>query len=200
MECSAWRDDGTGSGIVVVDGNTGKVLWTRDYIPGMTHYKEARTYFTGGLLWVQEQTSKQPLTIQVLGLDPRTGVQRKAVGTRGMHCSTPVATERYFIAPEMEFTDWQTGQQSRARMARHSCRLPYVPANGLLYTFPLQCECYPILRGYMGLAQTPPARDTGTPRLRPGRRSQKPQSPLPRGLTTGRCTATMFSAAAAPRW
>ena len=168
LECSAFRDDGTGAGIVVLAGDTGAVLWTRNYIPGMTHYKEARTFFANGLLWVEEQTSKKPMTIKVLGLDPRTGAQRKAVGTRGLHCSTPVATDRYFIAPEMEFTDWKTGKQTTGRMARHSCRLPFVPANGLLNTFPLQCECYPILRGYMGLAQTLPARDPGTPRLQKG--------------------------------
>jgi len=168
LECSAFRDDGTGAGIVVLDGNTGKVLWTRNYVPGMTHYKEARTWFTGGLLWVQQQITKIPPLIHVLGLDPRTGNRRKVVGTRGLHCSTPVATDRFFIAPELEFTDWQTGEQTRARMVRHSCRLPFVPANGLLYAFPVQCECYPILRGYIGLAQTPRARDTGAPRLQQG--------------------------------
>ncbi|MCX6906923.1 MAG: PQQ-binding-like beta-propeller repeat protein [Verrucomicrobia bacterium] len=168
IECSAWADDGAGSGIVVFAGDTGKVLWTRNYIPGMTHYKEARCFFVNSLLWVEEEVSKKPKVVKVLGLDPQTGAQRKAVGTRGLHCSTPVATERYFIAPEMEFTDWKTGQQTRGRMARHSCRLPFTPANGLLYTFPIQCQCYPILRGYMGLAQTPTARDAGTPRLQPG--------------------------------
>ena len=168
IECNAWADDGAGSGIVVFSGDTGKVLWTRNYIPGMTHYKEARTFFVKGLLWVEEEVSKRPKVIQVLGLDPQTGAQRKAVGTRGLHCSTPVATTQFFIAPEMEFTDWNTGQQTRGRMARHSCRLPIIPANGLLYTFPLQCQCFPMLRGYMGLAQTPPPRDAGTPRLQPG--------------------------------
>ncbi|MFA7005308.1 MAG: PQQ-binding-like beta-propeller repeat protein [Verrucomicrobiia bacterium] len=168
IECSAWADDGTGSGIVVFAGDSGKVLWTRNYIPGMTHYKEARTFFVNGLLWVEEEVSKKPRVVKVLGLDPKTGAQRKAIGTRGLHCSTPVATERFFIAPEMEFTDWKTGQQTRGRMARHSCRLPFTPANGLLYTFPVQCECYPMLRGYMGLAQTPRARDASPPRLQPG--------------------------------
>jgi outer membrane protein assembly factor BamB len=168
IECSAWADDGAGSGIVVFAGDSGKVLWTRDYIPGLTHYKEARCVFVNGLLWVEEEVSKKPKVVKVLGLDPRTGAQRKAVGTRGLHCSTPVATERYFIAPEMEFTDWKTGRQTRGRMVRHSCRLPFTPANGLLYTFPVQCQCYPMLRGYMGLAQTPPARDAGTPRLQRG--------------------------------
>ncbi len=134
----------------------------------MTHYKEARVWFTGGLLWVQQQITGKPPLIHVIGLDPRSGDKRKLVGTRGMHCSTPVATDRFFIAPEMEFTDWQTGKQSCARMVRHSCRLPFIPANGLLNSFPLQCECYPLLRGYIGLAQTPRARDTGAPRLQPG--------------------------------
>lgn len=36
-------------------------------------------------------------------------------------------------------------------MFKSACRLPFIPANGLLYTFPVQCECFPMLRGYMGM-------------------------------------------------
>ena len=168
LEASAWADHGDGSGLLVLAGDSGRVLWQRDYIPGMTHYKEARSFFEGGLLWVQEQVSKKPMVVKFLGLHPRTGLKRREVGTCGLHCSPPVATQRFFIAPEMEFTDIKTGTQTRGRMTRHSCRNPYVPANGLLYTFPVQCECFPMLRGYMALAQTPPARNPQPLRLQRG--------------------------------
>jgi hypothetical protein len=75
--------------------------------------------------------------------------------SRGKHCSSPVATGKYFIAPECDFTDLESGERTRARMFKSACRLPFIPANGLLYTFPVQCECFPMLRGYMGMSSTP---------------------------------------------
>jgi outer membrane protein assembly factor BamB len=149
LEKSTLRDDPIGCGIKVYRASDGELLWTRDYKPDMTHYREARAYFAQGLLWLMVE--KEGL----LGLDPQTGSQRRQWGTRGKHCATPVATERFFMAPECEFTDLGDGSQTRARMFKSACRLPFVPANGLLYTFPVQCECYPMLRGYMGLASGP---------------------------------------------
>ncbi len=168
LERSTWRDDGAGSGIVVLSGKTGKILWTRDYLPGMTHFRESRVFFAEGLLWLEIETQQKPVVIKSVGFDPLTGEQRKEWPTRGLHCSVPVATEHYLITAELEFTDLASGARNRARMVKSACRLPFVPANGLLYTFPVQCECFPMLRGYMGLAQTPSARDPGTPRLQKG--------------------------------
>jgi outer membrane protein assembly factor BamB len=99
LEKSTLRDDAIGCGIKVYSTGTGELLWTRDYKPDMTHYKEARAYFAQGLLWLPVE--KEGL----LGLDPRTGSQRRQWTTRGKHCASPVATERFFLAPECEATD-----------------------------------------------------------------------------------------------
>jgi len=170
LEKSTFRDDPVGCGIKVYDTKSGEVVWTRDYKPDMTHYREARAYFARGLLWIQIDRD------QLLGLDPKSGSERQSWKSRGKHCATPVASERFFMAPECEFTDLETGQQSRARMFKSACRLPFIPANGLLYTFPVQCECWPMLRGYMALSSGAPASLAAGPRRESG--AAPPAEPL----------------------
>jgi outer membrane protein assembly factor BamB len=148
VERATWKDDPAGCGVLVFSGKDGRLLWAKDYEPDMSHYQEARAFFIGGLLWLQMKGNR------IVAFDPLTGKEVKKWTSRGKHCSAPVASVRYFIAAECEFTDLETGQQSRARMFRAACRNPFVPANGLLNTFPVQCECFPMLRGYMGLGPT----------------------------------------------
>jgi outer membrane protein assembly factor BamB len=150
LERASWNDLAPGNGITVLSGETGALLWKKDHKPGMSHYQETRAFFANGLLWMEMDKSKCG------GFDPKTGAEMKLWSSRGQHCAVPVATERFFIAPELEFTNLETGQQSRARMVKSACRISFVPANGLLYTFPVQCECFPMLRGYMGLSSAPP--------------------------------------------
>lgn len=162
VERATWKDDPAGCGVLVYSGKDGRPLWAKDYEPDMSHYQEARAFFIGGLLWLQMKGSK------IVAFDPLTGKEVKKWSSRGKHCSAPVASVRYFIAAECEFTDLETGQQSRARMFRAACRNPFVPANGLLNTFPVQCECFPMLRGYMGLGPTLRPASPQAPLLRPG--------------------------------
>jgi len=172
LEKSTLRDDPVGCGIKVYSTKDGELLWTRDYKPDMTHFREARAYFAQGLLWLPAE--KEGL----LGLEPKNGSERKQWGTRGKHCATPVATERFFLAPECEFTDLADGTQTRARMFKSACRQPFIPANGLLYTFPVQCECFPMLRGTMGLSSEKPAEIAAGPRLEKGASSPAPAALL----------------------
>ena len=163
LEKSTLRDDGSGCGIRVYGADDGTLRWSRDYAPDMTHYREARAYFAKGMLWIQADKDK------LVGLDPKTGSERQAWESRGKHCASPVATERFFMAPESEFSDFDTGARTRSRIFKSACRLPFIPANGLLYTFPVQCECFPMLRGYMALAATPPPTSLASlPRLTTG--------------------------------
>jgi len=153
LEKSTWRDDPDGCGVLAYAAQDGRLLWRKDYKTDQTHYQEARAFFARGLLWLQVRRD------HVAGFDPMTGAARELWPSRGKHCATPVATERFFIAPECDFTDLETGDHTRARMFKSACRLPFIPGNGLLYTFPVQCECYPMLRGYMAMASdAPPAR------------------------------------------
>jgi len=172
LEKSTLRDDPVGCGIKVYGTKDGELLWTRDYKPDMTHYREARAYFAQDLLWLPAE--KEGL----LGLDPKTGSERKQWITRGKHCATPVATERFFLAPECEFTDLADGTQTRARMFKSACRQPFIPANGLLYTFPVQCECFPMLRGTMGLSSEKPSEIAAGPRLEKGAPASAPAALL----------------------
>lgn len=164
LERATWRDDPEGCGIRAYRAEDGKTLWEREYSPNMTHYQEARSFFAGGLLWLNVEEAKKSFLVAV---DPKTGEERRRFkGNGGEHCAPPLATERFFIAPECNFTDLQSGKQTVARMVKAACRLPFVPANGLLYSFPVQCECFPMLRGYMGLASTGAAGEEG-PLLKP---------------------------------
>ena len=162
LEKSSWRDDPEGCGLLAYSGKNGRLLWSKDYRPDQTHWQEARSFFARGRLWLQMAEDR------VVGFGPQTGKQKEVYGSQGKHCATPVATERFFIAPECEFTDLASGKRSRARMFKSACRLPFIPANGLLYSFPVQCECYPMLRGYMGLTSVPPPRSARLPRLETG--------------------------------
>lgn len=159
LEKSTWRDDPEGCGILVYSGKDGRLLWHKDYRTDQTHYQEARSFFARGLVWLQMQKSR------IAGFDPLTGKQKQSYTSRSKHCATPVATEQYFIAPECEFTDLTSGKLTRARMFKSACRLPFIPANGLLYSFPVQCECYPMLRGYMALSHEPVPQPDKTKRL-----------------------------------
>ncbi len=51
-EVSTLRDDKVGNAIHVVSAADGSVLWSRDFVPGMNHAKQARAMFVGDLLWV----------------------------------------------------------------------------------------------------------------------------------------------------
>lgn len=168
LEKATLRDDPIGCSLIVLSAEDGRTLWKKDLAPRMTHYQETRAFFAQGLLWVNAVEPRGP---QLLGPDPRTGEKRRHLwGAGGGHCAPPVATQKYFIAPECNFTDLETGERALARMVKGACRIPFVPANGVLYTFPVQCECYPMLRGYMALAANPAPRPEPAPLLRPARR------------------------------
>lgn len=175
LEKATLRDDPIGCGLIVLSAEDGRTLWKKDLAPRMTHYQETRAFFAQGLLWVNAVEARGP---QLVGLDPRTGEKRQHLwGAGGAHCAPPVATRKYFIAPECNFTDFETGERAVARMVKGACRLPFVPAHGLLYTFPVQCECYPMLRGYMALAADPLPKEEPAPLLRPARRGAAPAAP-----------------------
>ncbi len=54
----------------------------------------------------------------------------------------------------MDFMDLQTEEYEHFVAARNSCRTAgALPANGMVYTFPHGCACYPLLRGFLGLAE-----------------------------------------------
>jgi outer membrane protein assembly factor BamB len=128
----------------------GKELWNLDYKPPMGHRFQARALFLGHDLWIHKEGFTQ--------LDPQTGKKVKSVPGGGGHCFPAIATTRYLIHGESNFTDVATGKMEANRITKGACAEdPYTPANGLLYTIPKNCICFPMLEGYMALAPAPAA-------------------------------------------
>ena len=86
------------------------------------------------------------------GYDFRTGQRQRSIEvpnamSPGHHlrCYRSKATERFIIYPKRgaEFLDLQGDAHRRHDWLRGSCQYGILPCNGLLYTPPDQCFCYP---------------------------------------------------------
>ena len=79
----------------------------------------------------------------------------------------PVATPKYMFSGVLDLTDLKTGSLMVNPITKANCSREngWVPANGLIYTTPKHCTCWPILRGYVALAARAraPDRDVGRP-------------------------------------
>ena len=65
-----------------------------------------------------------------------------------------------FMGGSMDFADLVTGDYEHFEAARNSCaQASMLPANGLLYTFPHACGCYPMHRGFLRLTSNTDAAD-----------------------------------------
>jgi outer membrane protein assembly factor BamB len=99
---------------------------------------------------------------------PAEVFQSNFAGDRGWgHCYPPVLTEKYYINGQLHFTDLYSRTQSSNVITRGAChvlRSGYVPANGMIYTFPKHCVCFPMLNGNIALAsETAPAPEESHP-------------------------------------
>jgi outer membrane protein assembly factor BamB len=147
FEVSTLADKREGNAIHVVSLADGRTLWDRRYVPGMSHWKQSRAMFIGDTLWIIEG-------LRCVGLDPHTGGQRRTFPAGLCHCFPPVATSRFMFSGEMSLTDLATGAIDAQHITKASCGRDggWVPANGLIYTGPKHCVCWPMLRGYTALA------------------------------------------------
>ncbi len=149
FESSTLADDGKGCTVYGFSAKDGRKLWDYAYVPSMAHKKTARVYFSNGLFWAGTQSG-------AVGLDPQTGKDTKRHNGIGRgHCFPPVATTRFYIHGELDFTDFQSGQRYYSRIQKGACGIGFRPANGLLYTFPSHCICFPMLKGTNALAPAP---------------------------------------------
>lgn len=151
-EISTFKDDEPDNGIHVLSARDGALLWSRTFIPGMNHAKQARAMFVGDMVWLLEKGRK------CVGLDAWSGEAKRTHRAGLCHCFPPVATRRYLISGEMELTDLETGAYDANRLTKQACgrESGVVPANGLIYVFPKHCVCWPMLRGYGALATAAP--------------------------------------------
>jgi outer membrane protein assembly factor BamB len=169
-EESSLNDHDAGNALHILDANSGKLLWEKAFPPGMNHNRQARAMFLGEDLWIlhggrvntKDPRKQKRLPIQVSALDPYTGETRVTHPAGLAHCFPPVATANYILAGVMDLTDLKTGELIINPVTKANCSREggWVPANGLIYTTPKHCTCWPMLRGYTALAPKRPGDDS----------------------------------------
>lgn len=166
FECSSFSDHDAGNGIHIVSVENGDSKWDKNFAPGMNHRRQARAMYLDSGLWIlhggktntvtKEDTKRLP--IEVSSLDPLTGEATKTFDAGLAHCFPPVATPYYMFAGVLDMTDLQSGKVVANRITKANCSQEngWVPANGLVYTTPKHCTCWPMLRGYVSMASKSP--------------------------------------------
>jgi len=161
-EESSLSDHDAGNALHLLSSENGQLAWEKNFAPGMNHKRQARAMFSDGDLWIlhggkentttKESTTRSP--IQVSALDPKTGKVLRTHPAGLAHCFPPVATPRYVFAGVLDMTDMKTGNTIANRITKANCSREngWVPANGLIYTTPKHCTCWPMLRGYVAMA------------------------------------------------
>ncbi|MBT7161298.1 MAG: PQQ-binding-like beta-propeller repeat protein [Victivallales bacterium] len=146
FEVSKFSDFREGSMICAVSAKDGAFLWSHKFLPS-GHYSQARVVYAKGLAWVSNGRKAE-------GLDLRTGEVRQTFKAGSGHCFPPVATQRYFLAGEMSFTDLTTGKTDTNRITKGACDryAGFMPANGLTYVAPKWCVCWPMVKGFVAMA------------------------------------------------
>jgi len=153
----------------VLDADTGRRLWSRKI-------KTGYVYCIGGVVWyIANWKEGEKKEYGWVGLDAATGKEtrrlssyvKEAITHHWTRCSGTNATLRYLITGNtMDFLDVRTGQHLRSMAARSSCHFGVRVANGMVYTFPVDCGCFKSLRGVLGMApQEKPAPAPSVPPL-----------------------------------
>ena len=146
--------------IYAMSAKDGTFLWTRLYTV-YAHGEGFLDFFRlDGQIWVRgEQTmdpkiGKKTKNPNWSGFDPRTGNTIRMIPIKGYPkgCAPDTATARYLICGKNTFFDFRTGEKIDIRSGRSVCGIGWMPANGMLYTFPTDCRCAPYLRGDMAMA------------------------------------------------
>ncbi|MHC4504119.1 MAG: outer membrane protein assembly factor BamB family protein, partial [Planctomycetota bacterium] len=133
----------TGGQARVLSAGDGRQLWERKG-RFATFRGKPDVFVAAGLLWLGSNTST--------GLDVRTGAVRKRLKTTdlftpGHHtrCYRARATDSFLLWSKrgVEFMDLEGGNHRKHDWVRGTCRYGVLPANGLLYTSPTPCFCFP---------------------------------------------------------
>lgn len=172
-EVSSFSDFDSETGIHLVDAENGQLQWEKLYSPGMNHARQARALFIGDNLWIQQggkvdypdrETKVKFQPVEVTSLDPETGETRQTLAAGLGHCAPPVATVNMMFSGVVEITDLQTGEMMVNSITKSNCSREngFIPANGLIYSTPKHCTCWPMLRGYVAMAPDHPEVSAGT--------------------------------------
>ena len=145
---------------VVIAAKTGEEIQRMRGLGTSARHGEFRTAFWHKERMIAEAHSREGLSLAVYKLDdfskPAEVFKANYVGDRGFgHCYPPVLTDRFYINGQLNFTDLETHKQVSNQITRGACntaRPGYIPAYGMIYTFPKHCLCFPMLDGNVCLA------------------------------------------------
>jgi len=135
--------------LTALDADTGKLLWTAEHPP--SGYSSPEDLFViGDAVWYGG-VSNGGLPGEFFGRRIDTGELEHSfkadVSTYWFHhrCYRGKATEKYIMVARTgtEFIDPSTGHWQIHHWVRGGCMYGVMPANGMLYTPPHACACYP---------------------------------------------------------
>lgn len=146
----------------VLSAKDGSLRWSYQYpLIGHGGGPLNNNLFSGGLIWVHRD---DPLSWQ--GHDPATGEVKKVFkysgypGGRLRHgCYKDRASANYLLSITSSLVDWKNLKHAGVPAIRGTCHIGFMPANGLLYTAPQACMCYPHLKGYVAVSPAEPVAD-----------------------------------------
>ena len=146
--------------MVVLSARSGEEVGRVARLGSSARHGEFRRAFWYKQHLLTEAVSREGLGIAMFRLydftKPAELFRANYAGDRGFgHCYPPVLTDRFYINGQLHFTDLATRKQVANPITRGSCntsRAGYLPANGMIYTFPKHCICFPMLEGNVCLA------------------------------------------------
>lgn len=154
-----------------LDCETGRQLWTSEH-PNSGYQSPQDLIVMKDLVWCAPLTQGKD-TGQFTGRDPKTGEVKKQfspdVNTYWFHhrCYIAKATDNFLIPSRtgVEYVDPSKEHWDIHHWVRGGCLYGVMPCNGLTYTPPHDCACYPEakLYGFNALAPAAPTR------LQPGK-------------------------------
>ncbi len=156
--------------MVSLDSKTGTELWNGSF-PNSGYQSPQDLMVVGGLVWLAPTTSGGDSGVYT-GRDPRTGEVKKSfapdVETYWFHhrCYIAKATDNFLMPSRtgVEFVDPEAEHWEIHHWVRGGCLYGVMPCNGLTYTPPHDCACYPEAKlfGFNALAPTAPTRPVPT--------------------------------------
>jgi len=152
--------------MTALDAKTGKKLWAAKH-PYCGYNSPEDLFAIDGRAWAGD-TAKNNASGRYVGYDLATGEKARdyppTVKTSWFHhrCYRAKATDRYILCSRngVEFVDVRTGQWTIHHWVRGGCLYGIMPCNGLLYSPPDPCACFPEakLYGFTALAATSKSR------------------------------------------
>lgn len=152
--------------MVSVAAADGKKLWSAEH-PNSGYQSPQDLMVVDNLVWCAPTTSGKDTGVYT-GRDPKTGEVKKQfapdVDTYWFHhrCYIAKATDNFLIPSRtgVEFVDYEKEHWDINHWVRGGCLYGVMPCNGLTYTPPHNCACYPEakLYGFNALAPMAPTR------------------------------------------